>query len=258
MMTDRPVVLLTGASRGIGAAAARRLMARGCNVAIVARSRKGLEAFTTEAAGVDMLLPLAGDVAQVSDCRHMVAKTIACFGRLDALVNNAGILEPIARLADAETEAWQYNLAVNLMGPFFLAQAAIPHLRSTRGRIVNVSSGAAVKAIEGWSAYCVAKAGLTHLTRLIAAEEPDLTTVALRPGVVNTIMQTLIRTEGPDVMTPPKTAYFKQLKDENKLLDPAIPAEKIAWLALNAPPALSGMFLDYDDPRIGDADASYT
>lgn len=252
MMKDRPVVLVTGASRGIGAAAARRFLARGCDVAIVARSREGLKAVTAEAARDDMLLPLSGDVARVADCRHMVADTIARFGRLDALVNNAGILGPVARLADAEADAWQYNLAVNLMGPFYLVQAAIPHLRSTRGRIVNVSSGAAVKAIEGWSAYSVAKAGLTHLTRLLAAEEPDITTVALRPGVVNTDMQTLIRTEGPDVMTPAKTAHFRQLKEENKLLDPAIPAGKIAWLALSAPPALSGMFLDYDDPRIGD------
>lgn len=255
-MMDRPVVLVTGASRGIGAAAARRLLARGCNVAIVARSPKGLEAFTAQAARDEMLLPLAGDVARSSACRHMVAETVARFGRLDALVNNAGILGPVARLADAEADAWQYNLAVNLMGPFYLAQAAIPHLRSTRGRIVNVSSGAAVKAIEGWSAYCVAKAGLTHLTRLLAAEEPDITSVALRPGVVNTAMQTLVRTEGPKVMAPARAAYFQQLKEEGQLLDPAIPAEKITWLALDAPPALSGMFLDYDDPRIGDADAS--
>ena len=251
-MTDRPVVLLTGASRGIGAAAARQLLARGCNVTIVARSPKGLEAITAEAARDERLLPLAGDVARASDCRRMVADTVARFGRLDALINNAGILEPVARLADAAADAWQYNLAVNLMGPFYLAQTAIPHLRSTRGRIVNVSSGAAVKAIEGWSAYCVAKAGLTHLTRLLAAEEPDITTVALRPGVVDTGMQTLIRARGAAAMHPEKSAYFQQLKEDGQLLDPAIPAAKIAWLALHAPPALNGLFLDYDDPRIGD------
>ena len=256
MMTDRAVVLVTGASRGIGAALVRRLVDRGCKVAIVARSREGLEALAAEAARGEMLLPLAGDVARASDCRHLVADTVARFGRLDALVNNAGILGPVARLVDAEPEAWQYNLAVNLMGPFYLSQAAIPHLRSTRGRIVNVSSGAAVKAIEGWSAYCVAKAGLTHLTRLLAAEEPDITTVALRPGVVDTAMQTLIRTEGPKVMTPARTTYFQQLKEEDQLLNPAIPAGKITWLALKAPPALSGLFLDYDDPRIGDSAAA--
>jgi len=255
-MTDRPVVLLTGASRGIGAAAARQLLSRGCNVAIVARSPKGLEAVTAEAARAERVLSLAGDVARASDCRRMIDDTVARFGRLDALINNAGILGPVARLADAAPDAWHYNLAVNLMGPFYLAQAAIPHLRSTRGRIVNVCSGAAVKAIEGWSAYCVAKAGLIHLTRLLAAEEPDITTVALRPGVVDTGMQTLIRKEGPDVMTPARITHFKQLKEQDQLLDPAVPAEKMTWLALKAPPALSGMFLDYNDPRIGDADES--
>lgn len=255
-MTDQPVALVTGASRGIGAAAARRLLARGCHVAIVARSRKDITAFAAETAGTERLLPLTGDVAREPDCRQLVADTVARFGRLDALINNAGILGPVARLADADPNAWQYNLAVNLLGPFYLAQAAIPHLRSTRGRIVNVSSGAAVKAIEGWSAYCVAKAGVTHLTRLLAAEEPDITTVALRPGVVDTAMQTMIRAEGPRAMTPERTAYFAQLKEKNQLLDPAIPAAKLAWLALDAPSALSGQFLDYDDPRIGDGDAS--
>jgi NAD(P)-dependent dehydrogenase (short-subunit alcohol dehydrogenase family) len=201
----------------------------------------------------DAFLALAGDVARPSDSRRWVAETVSRFGCLDALVNNAGILAPVARLADAEPDAWQYNLSVNLLGPFHIAQAAIPHLRSTRGRIVNVSSGAAVKAIEGWSAYCVAKAGLTHLTRLLAAEEPDITTLALRPGVVDTAMQTFIRAEGAKAMTPEKCAYFLQLKESGQLLDPAVPAGKIAWLALQAPPALSGQFIDYDDPRLGDA-----
>jgi NAD(P)-dependent dehydrogenase (short-subunit alcohol dehydrogenase family) len=255
-MTDRPVILVTGASRGIGAATAGHLLKRGCRVALAARALKNLQAVVSEAAGGDMLLPLAGDVAQASDCRQMVADTVDRFGRLDALINNAGILGPVARLADAPAGAWQYNLAVTLMGPFYLAQAAIPRLRTTRGRIVNVSSGAAVKAIQGWSAYCVAKAGLTHLTRLIAAEEPDIITVALRPGVVDTAMQSQIRKEGPGVMAPSKTTHFQQLKEQGQLLDPAIPAGKLAWLALNAPPELNGVFLDYDDPRIRDSDAS--
>jgi NAD(P)-dependent dehydrogenase (short-subunit alcohol dehydrogenase family) len=184
----------------------------------------------------------------------MVADTVAGYGRLDALVNNAGILSPVARLAEADPKTWEYNLAVNLMGPFYLAQAAIPHLRATRGRIVNVSSGAAVKAIEGWSAYCVAKAGLTHLTRLLAAEEPDITAVALRPGVVDTAMQAQIRKEGDGAMSAEKAAYFQQLKTDGQLLEPMLPAAKIAWLAMAAPPVLSGMFLDYDDPRIGQVD----
>ncbi len=251
-MTTAPIILLTGGTRGLGAATARLLLDQGGRIAIAARSRADIQTLAP-ATSDDSLLALTGDVAVQADCRRMVADTMARFGRLDALINNAGILAPLARLADAHSKEWQYNLAVNLEGPFYLSQAAIPHLRASRGRIVNVSSGAAVKAIEGWSAYCVAKAGLTHLTRLLAAEEPEITTVAIRPGVVDTAMQALIRSDGPGTMTPEKAAVFQQLKDDGQLLDPAIPAAKIAWLALQAPPALSGQFLDYDDPKIGDA-----
>ena len=251
-MPDPKVVLVTGASRGIGIAVVRRLLTQGCRLAIAARSRQSFAAALKAVKPADpSILVLTGDVARPEDCRRWVKETVARFGRLDALVNNAGILAPLARLAEAEPEAWQYNLAVNLMGPFHLAQAAIPHLRSSRGRMVNVSSGAAVKAIQGWSAYCVAKAGLTHLTHLLAAEEQDITTVAVRPGVVDTDMQALIRAEGAKAMTPERSAYFQDLKDSAQLLDPMVPAAKIAWLALQAPPSLSGAFLDYDDPRIG-------
>jgi NAD(P)-dependent dehydrogenase (short-subunit alcohol dehydrogenase family) len=248
-MTASPVILVTGASRGIGAAVVDRLLARGCRVAGAARSPAPLE--TLAAQFGEVFLPLSGDVSQEPEGRRLVAETIASFGRLDALVNNAGILGPVARLADAAPQDWRHNLDVNLLGPFYLAQAAIPHLRTTRGRIITVSSGAAVKAIEGWSAYCVAKAAVTHLTRLLAAEEPAIVAVALRPGVVDTAMQAQIREEGAAAMTPEKNAYFQRLKAEGALIDPAVPARAIAWLALSAPPALSGRFLDYDDPRIG-------
>jgi NAD(P)-dependent dehydrogenase (short-subunit alcohol dehydrogenase family) len=251
-MTRPPVILVTGASRGIGAATVRRLLARGCRVVGAARSRGAFAAPADRAGGA--FLPLAGDVSRLADARRLVAETIKGFGRLDALVNNAGILGPVARLAEAAPEAWQHNLAVNLLGPFYLSQAAIPHLRASRGRIVNVSSGAAVKAVEGWSAYCVAKAALTHLTRLLAAEEPAIVSVALRPGVVDTAMQAQIREEGGGAMTPERSAYFRRLKTDGELLDPAVPARTIAWLALSAPAELSGRFLEYDDPRLSDPD----
>ncbi len=256
MNTDT-VVIVTGASRGIGAAIARRLLS--ARTAVVAVARTPMAA-TGMAAGDGRsdgrLLPLAADVADPSACEQVIAETIRTFGRLDALVNNAGILEPVARLADADPAAWQLNLEVNLLGPFYLSRAAIPFLRRSQGRIVNISSGAANKAIEGWSAYCVAKAGLTHFTRQLAAEEPDITSVALRPGVVDTAMQALIRRAGPAVMPADQSAYFRALKDRGELLDPDVPARAAAWLALSAPAALSGMFIDYDDPRLGAAAAA--
>ena len=251
-MRPAPVVLVTGASRGIGAAVVYRLLEQGCRVAGAARSREPLAALAQRAD--EAFLALTGDVSREPDGHRLVSETVARFGRLDALVNNAGILGPVARLAEASAEDWRQNLAVNLLGPFYLAQAALPHLRSARGRIVTVSSGAAVKAIEGWSAYCVAKAAVTHLTRLLAAEEPRIVAVALRPGVVDTAMQAQIREEGAAAMNPEKSAYFQRLKAQGELLDPDVPARAIAWLALSAPPALSGRFLDYDDPHIGEPD----
>jgi NAD(P)-dependent dehydrogenase (short-subunit alcohol dehydrogenase family) len=137
-MEKAPVVLITGASRGIGAATARRLLAQGCRLAAAARIREGVASALAEVAAPDeALLVLAGDVARPEDSRRWVAETLARFGRLDGLVNNAGVLAPLARLADAEPADWHDNLAVNRRGPFHLAQAAIPPLRETRGRIVK-------------------------------------------------------------------------------------------------------------------------
>jgi NAD(P)-dependent dehydrogenase (short-subunit alcohol dehydrogenase family) len=113
-----------------------------------------------------------------------------------------------------------------------------------------VSSGAANLALETASAYCTAKAALNHFTRILAAEEPELTALAVRPGVVDTDMQAFLRSEGPRTMPHDQAAYYRQLKDRGELEPPEIPARSIAWLALYAPPEFSGMFLVYDDPRI--------
>ena len=88
------------------------------------------------------------------------------------------------------------------MAPFYLTRAAVSKLRNTGGRIVNVSSGAANLALENISAYCAAKAALNHFTAVLAAEEPFITALAVRPGVVDTGMQTFIRNEGPKAMPP--------------------------------------------------------
>jgi len=113
-----------------------------------------------------------------------------------------------------------------------------------------VSSGAANIAIEGAGAYCVAKAALTHFTRILAAEEPLVTSMAVRPGVVDTQMQAMLRLEGPNVMPPEQAAYYQNLQRHGDLEPPEIPGRAVAWLARHAPRAWSGRFLDYDDPGI--------
>ena len=243
--------MVTGASRGIGAAVARWLAEAGTAVSIVARSEDALLGVARDieaCGGTAQVIP--ADVADPVDCRRAVERTLEGFGRLDGLVNNAGILAPLADTARADPDAWHYNMQVNVMGPFYLARAAITALRERKGRIVNVSSGAANTAIEAAGAYCASKAALNHFTRVLAAEEPRITSMAVRPGVVDTRMQEILRGEGPKVMPAEQAEYYRALKRDGQLEPPEIPGRAIAWLALHAPAELSGQFLDYDDPRI--------
>lgn len=252
-MADRPVVIVTGASHGMGADVARWLGKIGASVTLVARSSQNLEKIAEDVRRLGgRAFPFSADVAGQRACFMAARETIRQYDRIDALVNNAGIIGPIVPIADMNPHAWSYNIEVNLYGPFYMAQSCIPDLRESRGRIINVSSGAAQKPIKAWSAYCTAKAGLTHLTRVLALEEPDLTTVSFRPGVVDTQMQHRIRAEGDGKMDEEKINYFKGLKAERKLEPPRVPARSLAWLALHAPNQWSGEFINYDDPKVAE------
>ena len=250
-MNQTPVVIVTGASRGLGAAVARWLAKAGAGITLVARSDGDLNRVAEDIVrqGGEPLV-FGADVSDYDACRRAVARTLDRFGRIDSLVNNAGIVQPIAAIASSDPASWRYNIDVNLIGPFNLIQAAVSYLRKQNGRIVNVSSGAANLALENVSAYCTAKAALNHFTRVLAAEESALTALTVRPGVVDTAMQSYIRREGPKAMPAEQVAYYQQLKDHEQLEPPEIPARSIAWLALHAPRQFSGQFFDYDDLRI--------
>lgn len=244
-------VIVTGASRGLGAATAQMLGQQGANVVLNARSVDDLrEVATSIDAQGERVLVAAGDVSDEADCRALVSQTIDRFGRLDALINNAGVLQPIATIAGADTRQWSQNVAVNLLGPFYLTHHALPHLRRSRGRILNISSGAAVRAARGWSAYCAAKAALNHFTRVLAEEEPDIVALAFRPGVVDTAMQRTIREEGARVMPPESHQKFQRYHEEGELLPPDVPGRALAVLALQAPRNWSGDFVAWDEERV--------
>lgn len=250
-MNERPVVLVTGASRGLGAAIAAWLGRAGATVVLSARHAEGLEAVFLDVrrlGGQAHVIP--ADVAYAESCFDLVEATLQRCGRLDAVVNNAGIIEPLAPLERTNPEDWGRNLQTNLLGPYYVTRYALPALRKSSGRLVNISSGAALKAIAGWSAYCVAKAGLLQMTRVVAVEAPEVVAVSLRPGVVDTGMQATIRRLGPEGMPPDLVDYFCGLKEEGRLEPPEIPARSAAWLALHAPREWSGEMLQYDDPRL--------
>ncbi|MEA3231757.1 MAG: SDR family NAD(P)-dependent oxidoreductase [Thermodesulfobacteriota bacterium] len=250
-MQNSKVIIVTGASKGLGAAVSRWLGSVGAAVSLVARSKQELDIVADEikqSGGKPLVIN--ADVSDPEACDRIVVKTVDQFGRLDVVVNNAGILGPLNYIGTTDPAAWRYNLEVNIMAPFYLTRAALGELRKRTGRIVNVSSGASNTAIEAASAYCTAKAALNHFTRVLAAEEPEITAVAIRPGVVDTRMQKILREEGRQVMPSKWTDYYRNLKAEEKLEPPEVPGRVIAWLALNAPNDLTGQFLSYDDPGI--------
>lgn len=248
---DRPAVLVTGASRGIGAATARALVARGANVAIHARSEGRLNELATElrdaGARVEVVI---GDIRQVATSNRLVKNALVTLGRLDALVANAGIIEPIASIAEADDESWVRNIEVNLFGVVWAARAALAHLRESRGRIVAVSSGAALHPVRGWSAYCASKAALNMFTASLAAEEPDVTSIAFSPGMTATDMQAVVRAEGQAGMPAEDLVRFTGAFSRGELRSPARVGDAVAAIALAAPSAWSGEFMSVDDERV--------
>lgn len=192
---DGQVVAITGASRGIGAAAARVFAGAGARVALMARDAGALAELAAETGG--MALPC--DVADWGQMAAAVDRTVAALGRLDVLVLNAGMIEPIGPLADADPAGWAASVAVNLTGVFHGLRAAIPVMRGQGGgTILVVSSGAAHAPYDGWSAYCAGKAGAAMLVRQAHLEEAvhGLRIMGLSPGTVATDMQRVIAASG--------------------------------------------------------------
>lgn len=154
-----PVALITGAAGGIGGATARRFVAGGWRVA----------ALDVRDAGVDGALPVVADLRVVDDCRRAVAATVEHFGRLDAVVNAAGIWTEGP--ADETLEAdFDRVLGVNVKGLYFLTSAAIPHLERQGGCVVNLSSDAGIQGNAGAAVYCASKGAVSILTKALALE----------------------------------------------------------------------------------------
>lgn len=185
---DGRVALVTGASSGIGAAVARALASEGARVAVNSRSSvEAGEAVATEVGG----LYFRADVAEPSAARGLVAGVVERLGRLDLLVNNAGTTKviPHGDLEAATPEIWSTIYATNVIAPFVLTTAAVPHLRSAPGggAVINMGSLAGIRPTGSSIPYAASKAALHHQTRLLAAVlGPDIRVNAVAPGLVDT------------------------------------------------------------------------
>lgn len=218
-MTGR-VALVTGASRGIGAAAARQFAEQGAKVVLVARSADAIEEIAREIDG----RALAGDVADPNLMRKAVVLAEQEFGGLDYLVNNAGILEPICRMEELDPDDFAKVMAININGVFNGIHASLPAMKKRGGGvIVTISSGAAHGPMEGWAHYCVSKAAVHMLTRAVHKEHggSGIRALGLSPGTVATQMQIDIKASGINPVSA---------------LDPSVhipaewPAKAITWM----------------------------
>ena len=162
------VVIVTGAGSGIGAATAQRFAAEGANVVLAGRTRSKLEAAAKDIPADHVLLQEA-DVSSKDSVDRLVAAAVERFGRLDVLVNNAGIA-PMGPFMETTVDDWRSAMAIDVDGVFYGCRAAVPHLLATKGSIVNVSSVSGIGGDWNMSAYNAAKGAVTNLTRSLALE----------------------------------------------------------------------------------------
>ena len=189
-------VMITGASRGIGAAAARAFAAAGANVALLARGTGAIADLAGEIGPRALAIPC--DVANWTEMARAVQATVDAFGSLDVLVGNAGIIEPIGPLAEVDPEGWSTVIDVNVKGVFHGMRAVLPLMQAQgSGTVITISSGAAHRPLPGWSAYCTSKAAAKMLTDAAHAEHGEtLRVMGLSPGTVATQMQRDIKASG--------------------------------------------------------------
>ncbi|MEM8655135.1 MAG: SDR family oxidoreductase [Pseudomonadota bacterium] len=194
---DGKTVLITGASRGIGADTARVFADAGANVALVARGADAITKIADEIGGQAIALPC--DVSDYTAVEEAVHMTVQKFGGLDVLIGNAGVIEPISHLAEADPAEWGQVIDINLKGVFYGMRAVLPvMLKADGGTILTVSSGAAHGPVEAWSHYCTSKAGAAMLTRCVDKENghAGIRAMGLSPGTVATQMQREIKASG--------------------------------------------------------------
>ena len=226
-------VLITGASRGIGEAAAHAFAESGANVALVARSTDSIAQIAGDIGAKALAIPC--DVATRSEMEAAVEATARTFGGLDVFVANAGVVDPIGHLADIDPDAWARTVDINLKGVLYGMRAVLPGMIAQgHGTILSVSSGAAHGPVEGWSAYCSAKAGAYMLTRVADLENRNkgLRIMGLSPGTVATQMQREIKASGINPVS--KLAWEDHIP-------PEWPAKALVWMCSPEADAYLGM-----------------
>ena len=232
MRLKEKVAIITGAGRGLGSASALEMAKEGASVVILSRTTAEIEAtsrIVEEVGG--RALPLTGDISRPTDVEEAVDKALSSFGKIDILMNNAAVIGPIGKVHEVDREEWNRGMDVILGVTFLFCKAVIPHMVNQRGgKIINVTSGLGLIAMPLFGVYSVAKAGVIHLTRILAEELRDynIQVNGLDPGVMDTRMQEELRNLGPGVLGDEIHREFSGYKVKGILKPP----EKVARLAV--------------------------
>ncbi|OLP57735.1 3-oxoacyl-ACP reductase [Xaviernesmea oryzae] len=233
------VAIVTGAGSGIGKATAERFLQEGAKVVLVGRRREKLA--SAAASREDQALVIEADVSDEAEIKDVVARTIERFGQLDILVNNAGVAVE-GDVASLTTDDWRKVMATDLDGVFFASRAAIPHLKTTRGVIVNVASVSGTGGDWGMAAYNAAKGGVVNLTRAMAMDHG-------KDGIrVNAVCPSLTRTDMTEDMMA-NEALLAKFNERFALEGPGEPedvAAVIAFLASDDARFVTGVNLPVD------------
>ncbi len=235
--------LVTGAAAGLGRATAVRLARAGARVCLVDIDAANLEqaAEAIRADGGEALVHVA-DLAEHDQCTGAVAAVVAAFGQLDALCNVAGVMIP-SHTPDMTAASFHKTMAINLHAPFFLAQAAIPHLLEVNGAIVNVTSCAAFRGQAYFAAYCASKAGLTHMTKALAMEymHKPIRINAVAPGGMMTALAGNMR-----LLEDGDRSLLQRIGPLRGLVEIDEVADVVAFLATDAARAFHGACINVD------------
>jgi len=237
--------LVTGASRGIGLATTRALLAAGARIAVNGRTPGSVAAAIASLGGGERLAAAPGDISTVAGCETVVGAALGALGGLDILVNNAGIFG-IAAIADSSEALWDAMMNVNVKGTYFCSRAALPALKASRGTIVNVASEAGLIGAPGMTAYCASKGAVVNLTRAMALElAPNVRVNCVCPGTIDTDMiRAGIAFDGAGVVTELQKA--KDFYPMKRIGTPDEVAAAIVYLASPDAGFVTGVALPID------------
>jgi sepiapterin reductase len=255
-------IIITGASRGIGASLAHQMSLISkqksipFDLLLTATNETKLSQVVDQCASHNQckVSKIVGDITE-SNVINSIVKFVQSEwnGTVNVLIHNAGIIDPIKKIgdmSDQDLETFERNMNVNFISAIKLTNKLLPFLRTAKGNVTFISTGAATSPIDGWSAYCSSKAALLMFANCLATEEKGsgIRVLSIRPGVVATDMQKRIRETGKGNMS--SYDYFKELHETGKLLDPELVAQRICAIALDIPEEWNGQLVNQDSEKV--------